>query len=271
MTANAAILTPKSAICCYLEVALPGVPIQNAGVLLLDPDTDELHFKLRRDWDAIAPEDADLLQQLSADIAKLVSEMGGPAFLAYAEKTLSNIIRISERETVVAANLPARLERLYRENVEAKVLPYRTHLPLTTLRAAAGGLSDEHAVSETAEAWMEVPANVRLRQGMFVARVQGRSMEPLIPDNSLCIFDGRMVGGSRAHKYLLIQKLARFDNTSQFTVKEYSSVKKRGEDGDWEHETIRLKPLNPEFEPWDLTPEEFRVLGEFVAVLPESE
>ncbi len=271
MPSKATILTPKQAICAYLEVALPGLPVRNAGVMLLDPATDELHFKIRRDWDAIAPEDADILEELSDDIARMVAKMGGKAFLEYMESTLSNILRISERETIVAANFPARLERLYRENVEAKVLPFRTHLPLTTLRAAAGGLSEEHAVSESSEDWIEVPSGIRLREGMFVARVQGRSMEPLIPDNSLCIFDGRMVGGSRTHKYLLIQKLTRFDNTSQFTVKEYSSIKKTGEDGSWEHETIRLKPLNPDFEAWDLTPGEFRVLGEFVAVLPESE
>ena len=276
MPGNATILTPKSAVCAYLQLALPGDPIQNAGVFLIDPDTDELHFKLRRDWDAIAEEDADVLVLFSEQIGKMAREMGGKGFLAYAEQTISNILRISERETVIAANLPARMERLYRENVESRVLEYRTHLPLTTLRAAAGGLSEEQAVSgggrDWSDAdWIEIPGNVRLRDGMFVARVTGRSMEPLIPDNSLCVFDGRLVAGSRAHKYLLIQKLSNFDNPSQFTVKEYSSLKREKGDGSWEHETIRLKPLNPDYEQWDLSPDEFRVLAEFVAVLPQAE
>ncbi len=267
----ATVLTLKTGVCAYLQVALPGYPAQNAGVLLLDPETDELHFKLRRDWDAIAPEDSDILTELSDQIGRLTREMGGQAFLEYAECTLSNILRISEREKVIAANLPARMERLYREHVEPHVLQYRTHLPLTTLRAAAGHLSEEQSVSASSEDWIEVPPTVRLREGMFVARVTGRSMEPLIPENSLCVFDGRPVAGSRAHRYLLIQKLSSFDETSQFTVKEYSSVKKVKNDESWEHETIRLKPLNPDYEPWDLTPDEFRVLGEFVAVLPASE
>ena len=271
MPGNATILTPRSAVCAYLQVALPGSPVQNAGVFLVDPETDELHFKLRRDWDAIAEEDAGVLILLSEQIGKMAREMGGKGFLAYAEGTISNILRISERETVVAANLPARMERLYRENVESRVLEYRTHLPLTTLRAAAGHLSGEQAVSGGGDDWIEIPPNVRLREGMFVARVTGHSMEPLIPHNSLCVFDGRLVAGSRAHKYLLIQKLSNFDNTSQFTVKEYSSLKRAKDDGSWEHETIRLKPLNPDYEPWDLSPDEFRVLAEFVAVLPEAE
>ena len=268
---HATVLTPKTAVCAYLQVALPGYPPQNAGILLLDSETDELHFKLRRDWDAIAPEDADLLADLSDQIGKMVSEMGGLAFLEYAEQALSNILLISNRESVIAANLPARLERLYRENVESRVLQYRTHLPLTTLRAAAGHLSEEQFVSGGSEDWIEVPPNLRLREGMFVARVTGRSMEPLIPENSLCVFDGRTVAGSRAHRYLLIQKLSGFDEMSQFTVKEYSSMKRVRGDDSWEHETVRLKPLNPDYDAWDLTPDEFRVLGEFVAVLPESE
>lgn len=271
MSLHATVLTPKTAVCAYLQVALPGYPPQNAGVLLIDPETDELHFKLRRDWDAIAPEDADILVDFSDQIRKLARELGGRGFLEYAERTLSNILLVSERESVIAANLPARMERLYRENVEPRVLQYRTHLPLTTLRAAAGHLSDEQAVSGNSEDWIEVPPNVRLKEGMFVARVTGRSMEPLIPENSLCVFDGRTVGGSRAHRYLLIQKLSRFDETSQFTIKEYSSVKRVKAGDTWEHETVRLKPLNPDYEPWDLTPDEFRVLGEFVAVLPEAE
>ena len=268
---QATVLTPKTAICAYLQVALPGYPLQNAGVLLLDPETDELLFKLRRDWDAIAPEDSDILSELADDIGRMAGKMGGRAFLEYAEATLSNILRISDRESVTAANFPARMERLYRENVESRVLEYRTHLPLTTLRAAAGHLSEEQAVSGSPEDWIEVPPHVRLREGMFVARVTGHSMEPLIPGNSLCVFDGRPVAGSRAHRYLLIQKLSSFDETSQFTVKEYSSLKNVKRDGSWEHETIRLKPLNPDYEPWDLRPGEFRVLAEFVAVLPESE
>ena len=39
--------------------------------------------------------------------------------------------------------------------------------------------------------------------------------------------------------------------------------------GSWEHERVRLEPLNPAFEAWDLDPEEdrFRVIAEFVQVL----
>ena len=52
-------------------------------------------------------------------------------------------------------------------------------------------------------------------------------------------------------------------------MKRYHSVKQQHPDGTWEHESIRLEPLNPEFEAWELNPEEdrFRIVAEFVQVL----
>ena len=53
------------------------------------------------------------------------------------------------------------------------------------------------------------------------------------------------------------------------TVKRYHSSKRSDPDGKWEHEMIRLEPLNQEFEAWELNPEEdrFRIVAEFVQVL----
>ena len=101
-------------------------------------------------------------------------------------------------------------------------------------------------------------------------QVVGRSMEPLIPDGSLCLFRPHG-GGSRNGQKLLIEKFGSSDATAQFTVKVYRSEKRVHEDGSWEHERIRMIPLNPEFEEWNLTPDEFKVIGEFVAVLPNEE
>ena len=35
----------------------------------------------------------------------------------------------------------------------------------------------------------------------------------------------------------------------------------------WQHETIRLEPLNPQFEAFELGAGDFRVIAEFVQVL----
>src|SRR4051794_17178670 len=68
------------------DVALPGRKPEAAGVLLLDRDSDQLHIKLRRDWDEIAEEeDIEVLAQLEHDLDLKAHEMGGGALLAWLE------------------------------------------------------------------------------------------------------------------------------------------------------------------------------------------
>ena len=45
-------------------------------------------------------------------------------------------------------------------------------------------------------------------------------------------------------------------------------MKTANDDGTWQHDRIRLEPLNPEFEAFDLGEGEFRVIAEFVQVMP---
>jgi hypothetical protein len=107
---------------------------------------------------------------------------------------------------------------------------------------------------------------------MFAAQVVGRSMEPLIADGSYCIFRAPVIG-SRQGKRLLIQEIKAAGSASAFTVKRYTSRKRQKSEDEWQHESIRLEPLNPEFETFDLAPDEFearyRVIAEFLQVLDE--
>ena len=64
------------------------------------------------------------------------------------------------------------------------------------LAAAAGGFSDEQTVRPAG--WAEVKGH-RVSKEMFIARVLGKSMEPLIPDCSWCIFKHER-GGVRFRK-----------------------------------------------------------------------
>jgi SOS-response transcriptional repressor LexA len=271
--------TARKAQYAVLELALPGRPKANAGVLLLDPSTGQLLLKLRSDWAEVAePEDAEVLSHVAEDLAQRAKETGGGDLLGYLEETLSNVLRISPRETIAVGNLQKALERLYARHVEgerggvAEVRRFETHLPLYSLRAAATRFGEDMEIE--AEQWVRVPENLRLTSDMFVGRVVGRSMEPLIPDGSLCIFRHSVVG-SRQGKLLLIQQLGASESGGEFTVKRYTSRKAATEEG-WWHEGVRLEPINPEFQPWDLTPSEledgpYRVRGEFIRVLPYEE
>jgi SOS-response transcriptional repressor LexA len=250
-----------------VELCLPGKPPETVGVLLYDPSTDRLEAKFRRDWDTLAEEDElEVLAGLPAHIDTLCREMGADAALRHLEDTWSNTIRLSERRTALSAGFEATLQRLYREHVQPTVQPFRTHLPLWSLRAAAGKWGEQMPVEELG--WIEVPEDLRVTDDMFVARVVGRSMEPEIPDGSLCVFR-RHVVGSRQGKRVLVENLAESEAGGQrYTVKRYYSEKRVSPDGEWEHTVVRFEPLNPEFEAWEITEDhQCRVLGEFVRVL----
>jgi SOS-response transcriptional repressor LexA len=271
--------TTRNAQYWVLGLTLPGRPRVNAGVLLLDTVADRLHVRMRTDWDQVAdPEDAEVLSGLEQEFQQQGREAGGESLLRRLEDSFSNTLRITGRETIAVGDFEKALERLYLYHVEGarasatQVLPFRTHLPLYSLRAAATRFGQDMEVE--AEAWVHAPESLTITPDMFVARVVGRSMEPVIPDGSLCIFRHDVVG-SRQGKLLLIQQMGASDTGGEFTVKRYTSRKAVAEEG-WRHERIRLEPLNPEFDPWDLDPGEledgpYRVRGEFLRVLPYEE
>jgi SOS-response transcriptional repressor LexA len=64
----------------------------------------------------------------------------------------------------------------------------------------------------------------------------------------------------------LIEKFDENDFAARYTVKKYARRGSLVESADREG-AIRLEPLNPAFEPFDLTSGQFRVVAEFVQVL----
>jgi SOS-response transcriptional repressor LexA len=256
----------QSAQLFVLTLEVPGEGSVNAGVLLFDPAMNALHLRLRRDWNSVAPDEAEVLEALQDDLEAKSAEMGGSQLLQWMQETLSNVLRISEPRAVIVENFERGLARLYRQNVDARPQPFRTHLPRYTLAVAAGKFLDNDEVAE--EAWEEAPVGLRLHENMFVARIVGRSMEPRIPDGSMCVFRSGVVG-SRSGKLVLVEYLGGGTN-DRYTVKRYVSEKKAGLGDDArENARVTLEPLNPEFDAWDLDPEEdrFRVIAEFVQVL----
>ena len=167
--------------------------------------------------------------------------------------------------------------------VSAKVVPFRpspaepshedryvTFVPLVALKAAAGAFSDPQHIEDNDFEWVEVDSRHRLRRGMFVAQVIGKSMEPVIRDGSWCLFRSP-VEGTRQGKIILVQLRDATDpETGQrYTVKRYRS-RKVEEDGLWRHVSITLEPVNPDFEPITLTGTdkgELQVIAELIKVL----
>jgi predicted helicase/SOS-response transcriptional repressor LexA len=165
----------------------------------------------------------------------------------------------------------------------SKAVPFRPHIvepksggryvtcvPLVPLKAAAGAFSDPQRIEDDEFEWVMVESSHRLRKGMFVAQVIGKSMEPAIPDGAWCLFRAP-VEGTRQGKSVLVQLRDTIDpETGQrYTVKRYESEKAAKGDS-WRHERITLKPLNPDFDPIVLTGNvegELHVIAELVEVL----
>jgi len=281
-----------------LEMARAGHEPEPLGILLVDEESGELTLRLRQidteepglgetedresgfrndredresDLHNLEEQEADFLAALGPDLEAKAREAGGQALLASLEDSLSGFLRIGDRQaTGYTGDARHTVDKLFDEHVDRDIRPFLTHLPFYALRAAATKFGDEFDPEQVSEplSWMRTPAGLRLQEGMFIAQVIGRSMEPLIPDGSYCIFRAPVVG-SRQGKRLLIEQTGGqgADPASRYTIKRYTSHKTESEDGSWEHAAIRLEPLNPEFEAFDLAAGDFRVIAEFVGVL----
>lgn len=150
------------------------------------------------------------------------------------------------------------------------VKPYVNAIPLVDISAAAGNFSELQSHSELT--WIEPPLNIMVKQGYFICKVIGESMNKVIPNGSYCLFKQDQ-GGSRNGKIVLVQSTAINDTDfgSGYTIKQYQSVKKTTDDG-WEHESIILKPLSHDdsYIPIELKDDDlksFRVVGIFERVI----
>jgi len=153
------------------------------------------------------------------------------------------------------------------------VIPYINSVPLVDIVAAAGSFSDLQIHSHYD--WVELPKNFVVKDGYFVCKVVGESMNKLIPNGSWCLFQKDM-GGSREGKVVLVQHSSIKDSDfgAGYTVKSYHSQKRIGQE-EWSHKTISLKPLSNIESYHDIVLNsdesiELKVVGVFVDVL-ESE
>lgn len=150
---------------------------------------------------------------------------------------------------------------------------YTTVLPFYPLSIAAGEFMDS-SVPDEPESWFMVEGLTTKRvlsSPMFVAQVQGKSMEPGIPDGAYCLFTFE-VGGTRNGRIVLAQKadISDQDTGASYTVKAYHSTKTVDPNAGWKHERITLKPSNPNYRDIIISPNEaddFRIVAFFIEVL----
>ncbi len=154
------------------------------------------------------------------------------------------------------------------QEIEEK-LKYTEYLPVYSLAAAAGKFSEGQEAKP--EGWIKADIGRKLDDRMFIIKVVGRSMEPLIESGKFCVFRADVVG-TRQGKVLLVghHSITDPDTHSRYTVKRYRSEKIYEKDDTWRHGKIWLEPENKDYETIELPEsqaEEFRVIGEFISVI----
>ena len=101
---------------------------------------------------------------------------------------------------------------------------------------------------------------------MFVAEIAGHSMEPRIPDGSLCVFRYGVVG-SRNGRLVLAEESRnrRQQSLRREALPERANRTRRN--GQARADSAGV--AQPEYPSWDLDPDEekYRILAEFVRVL----
>lgn len=150
------------------------------------------------------------------------------------------------------------------------VIPYVNAVPLYDISVAAGNFSELQEVEDFE--WVELPPRYSAKEGYFVCKVVGESMNKKIPNNSFCLFE-KYSGGSRDGKIVLVEhyKIQDSDFGAGYTVKSYHSEKQITEES-WGHSSIVLKPMsdNPEYENIIINADEeseLKTIGIFIGVL----
>ena len=140
-------------------------------------------------------------------------------------------------------------------------------IPLYTLRAACGYFEEGEVPEE--EGWVDVTKHgfTPDPKRHFIVHAKGDSMQPLINDDDLCVFEWYRAG-SRNGEIVLTQS-SEFDSEygGKYTIKKYHSEKVVTEEG-WQHSKVELIPLNKDFDVIELDEEtEYRTIGILKCVL----
>jgi uncharacterized protein len=153
------------------------------------------------------------------------------------------------------------------------VKPYVNAVPIFSMKIAAGAFSLEQNIED--REWVELPDHFKMQAGLFVAQVNGQSMNRVIPDGSWCLFREKP-GGSRHGKIVLVELRSQYDpeTSGRYTVKQYyrERIFLDPEQGNQSRIELRPNSEDPSFKSLYLSDEEdedFYVVGEFLSVISD--
>ncbi len=199
--------------------------------------------------DALLKEARELLRTMADLKGKTAEEAGGPAI------DMKLFYKRSQRDKrpLMLAIAPPKRERFTR------------YLPFYTLAAAAekfgGGGAKE-------EGWIEATLDHKPKKTMFVVRIVDRSMEPILDEDSLGVFDSDIPDA--ADGLILMVRSGKIDDPEPgegITIRRCHFSGRIETGKTFRYREIRLEPENPEYKTIllkDVAPIDFKIIGRYV-------
>lgn len=179
----------------------------------------------------------------------------------------------------ILAHVPADLaQALPFRRVEATPADYfKTCVPLTTFRSLASRLETDQLsfddIAASAHSWITWDGYPPFAEGMFVAKVSGRAMQPDISDGAYCLFRPVAPGARDGRRLLVYHNAIKGKDPvtgGAYTLRTYESERAIDDAEGWRHTKVTLRASNPTFEAIVFTATDeadVLVMGEFVRTL----
>jgi uncharacterized protein len=260
----------------YIGVIIGDDFVIRDGVAITDAGKRSSNDKSIRGYKTLLKKEHDKAKQLTSEIIKntyrtlMTRGQKGCYIFCTDKETREYFKEVANRQEQVTNNETTEFPGLDLNVVPfEQAKPYKAHVPIYDLQAAAGGFSDFQVMEDCQ--WVELPSHINPSEGMFVMQVVGESMNRRIPNGSWCLFKASP-GGTRNGKVVLVQhrEIEDPDHGGEYTVKLYQS-EKTFEGGIAVNSKIVLKPETTAFgyKPmmFNDDSESLVVLGEFLVVV----
>ena len=86
---------------------------------------------------------------------------------------------------------------------KSKVIPFENAVPMYDLKASAGNFSDLQKIDVSDFEWIVLPSRYKPSKDLFVCKVEGESMNKVIPNGSICLFRRYSAAQEMAKLFLL--------------------------------------------------------------------
>ena len=145
----------------------------------------------------------------------------------------------------------------------AKKERFTRYLPFYTLTAAAEKFGGGDAKEE---GWIEATPDHKPKKTMFVVRIMDRSMEPILEEDSLGVFDSSVP--DTADGLILMVRSGKIDDPDGITIRRCHFSGRTETGKTFRYRELRMEPENPEYKTIvlkNVASGDFKIVGRYVS------